>query len=98
MQITCAQPHRVSDVIFDFEKSDLTPYYATADSSILAKSNFHTPPSYGPGFYLFLFVFLFLDIKSLQHFFKEVTMLLQGPGFTSLSKRSKSKNTWSSPV
>lgn len=35
MQITCAQPHRVSDVIFSFEQSDLTPYYATVDSFIL---------------------------------------------------------------
>lgn len=43
--------HTVSDVIFNFEKSDLTPRYATGESSMLAKSNFHTPTCYVPDFY-----------------------------------------------
>lgn len=53
MEITCAQPHTVSDVIFNFEKSDLTPHYATVESSTLAKSNFHTPTRYVPDFYFY---------------------------------------------
>lgn len=53
MEITCAQPHTVSDVIFNFEKSDLTPHYATVESSMLAKSNFHTPTCYVPDFYFY---------------------------------------------
>lgn len=53
MEIACSQPHTVSDVIFGFEKSDLTPHYATVEYSTLAKSNFHTPTCYVPDFYFY---------------------------------------------
>lgn len=53
MEITCAQPQTVSDVIFNFEMSDLTPHYATVESSILAKSNFHTSTCYVPDSYFY---------------------------------------------
>lgn len=51
MEITCAPPRTVSDVIFNFEKSDLTPHYTTVESSMLAKAYFHTPTCYVPDFY-----------------------------------------------
>lgn len=50
MEIICAQPHAVSDVIFNFEKPDLTLHYTIVESSTLAMSNFHTPTCYVPDF------------------------------------------------
>jgi len=53
MEIACSPPHAVSDVILNFEKSVLTPRYATVEYSRLAKSNFHTPTCYVPDFYFY---------------------------------------------
>lgn len=53
MEIACSPPHTVSDVILNFEKSVLTPHYATVEYSRLAKFNFHTPTCYVPDFYFY---------------------------------------------
>lgn len=72
--------HTVSDVIFNFEKSDLTPHYATVESSMLAKSNFHTPTYYVPDFY-----FYFKISTAYNNFFKrDLNGHMKGPSFTSI--------------
>lgn len=70
MQITCTQPHTVSDVIFNVEKSDLTPRYATVESSVSAKANFHRPTCYVPGFN-FICIFIFKYQQPTTVFLKE---------------------------